>query len=890
MSKTGKGSWFLDQQKVESPIVQPLLDPNCEFRQNASTERAKIRPLENNRKLFHGSKVCNDDELVRHMSNLPGFLQKVKKEKSVQEKALNFGVLDWKQLEKWKYNEHMPAKCHPKASSSSRGNVCMATGPPKMGPYLTKQYSSNGLNPSVVSMGKHPIPYSRFGSPHKKPPTAHISSSSSTKKVRNETHRRKENFREGGKSEMCDQENQAVQSGRVDRRQNCHQRGENNHRSCSETTVKNCPRKDTKKKIAPEKRALSVELEHNLSLPKNDMDNAGVKNSEMSLIGVDFNPQYTHLEPLLHNVLLMPEHPQMKSCLMSSQFTESGAKEKRVSDLSSAQEFEGLSVEFPISCPLPVDADVQAESSIEPQKLVTSPANEVDIYKGSCPELNPVASVPSEGRRKITHEKSTGSTFSVKAPKRSETDMAEQPTMKGRQPFPTRWFNFGFGKMNRSSSFKEISTVPQLSSTYTAVISDPVTESYSGMNKFDREKATASNKGRSSPLRRLLNPLIKYKGSQSTKIVQPPNGPFYPMTSGTLETMEPSQGREPDGVAGQGLLQLTLKNGLPFFKLVVENSSSHMLAAVVKRLPTNDKNNHCMIYAFYSVHETRKKSMTWTQGSKNKSCGLDYNIVGQMKISSFYVPKLHAKDSSHWVIRECILYGVDREQENKQAPGLLSDMEIAAVVLKSSGQNLNDGNLNDDQKPYQEGGLPHCVLGATFDVGEDENSINLAVILPGGAHGNPSKGAPSSLISRWKHGGSCDCEGWDVGCKIRVLTDKDKNGMISKESMSSCAIGRVNLFVQGGERKSKPVLNLDSFDNGFYSLGLDPSIPFLEAFATCVAFITSHKFSEILDNNSQEKVMEADIGKNKLKTSTTFQGQIPAKYVSCPPSSPVGRI
>ncbi|XP_073297940.1 uncharacterized protein [Primulina huaijiensis] len=882
--KTGKGSWFLDKQKVESPIVQPLLVPNCEFRQNASTEHAQIRSLEKNRKLPHGSKVSIHAELVRHMSNLPGFLQKEEKEKSVQEKALNFGVFDWKQLEKWKYNEGVAIKCHHKKPSSSRGYVCMATGAPKMGSYLKKQYSSNGLNPSVVSMGKHPIPCSRFSSPHKKPPTAHISSSSATKKVRNETHWRKENFFEGGKTEMCDKGYKFTQRGIIDRHQNYHQRVENNCRS-SETTVNNCPRKDAKEKNAPEKKALSVELEHKSSLPENDTVNGGVKKSTTSFIGVESSPQYLHVEPLPHNVL-MPKHLQMKSCSVSSQFTEG----KRFSDLSSPREFGRLSVEFPSSCSLPVDADVHAESSIEPHNMVTSTANEVDIYKGACPELNPVASVLSEGRCKNTNEKTTRSTFSVKVPKRSEADIAEQPTMKERHPSPTRWFSFGFGKMNRSSSFKEVSTVPELSSTYTTAKSGSVTESSSGMNKFDRDKANASNRGRSSPLRRLLDPLLKYKGSQSTKIVQPTNGPLYSLTSGTPETMEPYQGREPEGVAGQGLLQLTLRNGLPFFKLLVENSSSHMLVAVVKHLPSNEKNSLCMIYAFYSAHETRKKNMTWTQGSKNKSCGLDYKIVGQMKISSFYVPTLHAKDSSHCAIRECVLYGVDREQEDKQAHELLSDMEIAAVVLKSSCQNLNAGNLNDDQKPYRERGLPQCVLEPTFDVGEYENSISAALILPGGVHGNPCKGAPSSLVSRWRSGGSCDCGGWDVGCKIRVLTNIDKNGMISKESMSSCAIGCVNLFVQGGARKSKPVLNLESFDNGLYSLGLDPSIPFLEAFATCVAFITSQKFSEILDNSSQEKVLEAIIGTKQLKTATMYQGQIPAKYVSCPPPSPVGRI
>lgn len=177
------------------------------------------------------------------MLKLPGFLRKVEKEKRVQEKALNFGVLDWKQLEKRKFNEYVPAKCHHKASSSSRGYIYMTTGHPKMGPYLKKQCPSNGfLNPCVVSMGRHPIPYYCFSSPHKKPPTAHISSSSSTTKVRNEIQVRNEHFCEGGKTEMCDQEYQDAQSGSIDWHQNCQQGVENNYRSCSVTTVNNCPK------------------------------------------------------------------------------------------------------------------------------------------------------------------------------------------------------------------------------------------------------------------------------------------------------------------------------------------------------------------------------------------------------------------------------------------------------------------------------------------------------------------------------------------------------------------------------------------------------------------------------------------------------------------------
>ncbi|CAA6669434.1 unnamed protein product [Spirodela intermedia] len=43
------------------------------------------------------------DELIKHMSNVPCYLQRMEKGKggTLQEKALNFGVLDWRRLERW---------------------------------------------------------------------------------------------------------------------------------------------------------------------------------------------------------------------------------------------------------------------------------------------------------------------------------------------------------------------------------------------------------------------------------------------------------------------------------------------------------------------------------------------------------------------------------------------------------------------------------------------------------------------------------------------------------------------------------------------------------------------------------------------------------------------
>ncbi|KAL0344500.1 UNVERIFIED_CONTAM: hypothetical protein Sradi_4281300 [Sesamum radiatum] len=161
----------------------------------------------------------------------------------------------------------------------------------------------------------------------------------------------------------------------------------------------------------------------------------------------------------------------------------------------------------------------------------------------------------------------------------------------------------------------------------------------------------------------------------------------------------------------------------------------------------------------------------------------------------------------------------------------------------------------------------------------------MVVILPGAPHGSPIKGTPSSLISRWRSGGSCDCGGWDVGCNLRVLTD-DRKGSKTLE-----ASDRVDLSVQGGS--SKPVFSLEPFRNGLYSIQLDTSISLLEAFATCVAYVTCLKFLDILDTRDQSDTKhspEAIAGTDQIKKASTFQGQVPAEYVTCPPLSPAGRI
>ncbi|KAL3826061.1 hypothetical protein ACJIZ3_022090 [Penstemon smallii] len=759
-----------DKYKVGHPFGQPYLDTNCELKQNARTEKAiqsnQSKSSEHDRKSWHEHKTCNDDELVKHMSNLPGFLQQVEKKNSIQEKALNFGVLDWKRLEKWKYNERMPGKYPKKASSTSSNSFCSTSGTPKTSSNLKKLPSSHGVNPSSLYSGKQPISHSsRFSSPQRQPLPYQSSHLNSSKEEKNVIHHKEEKYVGGIKSrekETCNQEFQVAQSRPMDKQQdNFHKKMKFYKNSGCKTNLDNDKKKDTKKEMMSEKEASSPEKVNGLG-----------RKSETRLVDKVNSTDSKNV------VFLEPEHFSRSSHFKSRASVDgklSEAIENRLSDCFSPLELDlsEFSDDIPHSCPLPSGATLDTESTLEPHNLVTSQAIDLNICTSARPSLSDEASDKT------------------------------QSGVRGRPPSPTRRFSFNLGRMSRSFSFKESSAIPQLSSQYTAFKSGPVCPEVSpSIDNPERDKANPNSRARSSPLRRLLDPLLKYKGAQSSESIRPPNKSLH-------------------STSFQALMQLTLKNGLPFFKFVVDNSSD-MLAAVVKKLPTSGKSDSCLTFVFYSVHEVRKKSMNWmNQGSKSKSCSLGYNIVGQMKISSSYA-------------RECVLYEVD-----EQKPEFVPSKEIAAIVVKKAIERVN----------------------------------NMVVVLPGGVHGIPVKGKPSSLINRWRSNGSCDCGGWDIGCKLRILNDNNK-------SSSSSATDRFSLYMQGEEGKSKPIFSLEPFNNEFYSIELDTSMSLLEAFATCVAYLTCRNFSEILDTKDSDN----------MKKPADLQGQVPAKYMTCPPASPVGRI
>ncbi|GKC85462.1 hypothetical protein Tco_1141179 [Tanacetum coccineum] len=191
-------------------------------------------------------------------------------------------------------------------------------------------------------------------------------------------------------------------------------------------------------------------------------------------------------------------------------------------------------------------------------------------------------------------------------------------------------FRLSIGKMARSFSPKDNST----SSCTSSSVPEP-SPAYTWSFSFGR----------------ILDPLLKLKGSQEK--VQKSNPDPSLISATPVNNIE----QRPSNVLA--LVQLTLKNGIPFFELVVKSRSDILVAEIIK-IPSEDDSS--LIYAFYSVYE-----------SKKTSSDVGYDTVGEMKISSAYV----AAEKDLYVVRESVLYSTSDTVDCKL------NGKLAAIIVKN---------------------------------------------------------------------------------------------------------------------------------------------------------------------------------------------------------------
>lgn len=135
---------------------------------------------------------------------------------------------------------------------------------------------------------------------------------------------------------------------------------------------------------------------------------------------------------------------------------------------------------------------------------------------------------------------------------------------------------------------------------------------------------------------------------------------------------------------------------------------------------------------------------------------------------------------------------VEQGQWDQALPKCTPSTELAGVVIKIPAES----NAQQADKDIVK-------TGSTESLATDRCPCfkSTTVILPGGVHSLRNKGMPSPLIDRWRLGGLCDCGGWDVGCKLHVL---------SNQNSRCCKNSRVylELYQQGEAQQNMPIFSL----------------------------------------------------------------------------------
>lgn len=927
---------YQEKLKVKNSVRSSYSDMHRERKQDRDDKNlVQAKSSGNHQRQFDKANTNEEDELVKHMSNLPGYLQRAERGENLQEKALNFGVLDWAQLEKWKYKQkQIPARgCDNAVCSSSDFSLKTTNGSSTFSTTIhSKKFSErHSLPPSNLNSSQkvgHPqgaklpvknvVRFQDFETAsksnmdgQKKVPWTYKSFGRNCSDIMPDKEKRKD-LDHKITSEMAKFSTNSRTNGvPPSQRHNVSPWNGETKKSIKELGESEIKRKDRDQKIISENRASQPNLRsYGASLSSKEKLRSGSGENrkrveELRQADIDLTNGRSPGE--YKNVVL----PQPKE-LPKNEFSEviqlsqpkqskekpSEAQRSTFSDTFSGKVVHpaGLSSEIPYSCPLPSRVEANAMSGMVPHSLINAQCNELSSVASHTPRCsNKTSNMLSEGRYAEKYDFDLELTNSdVDNVKASDEETAVLAARNGRNLSPNRRFSFSLGRLRRSFSFKEVSSAPQLSSSYVSIKSGPMrSETSVSMDNSNREKSILHHRAKSSPLRRLLDPILKHKvvnPLHSAETVQPLKESLVSFSPRPTSVSHSLQNEKHEASTTQAFLHLTVKNGLPLFRFVVENDRN-VLAATMKNLTSSGKDNSGRNYTFYYVNELKKKSGGWmSQGSKRDSCGYVYNVIGQMKISSSCFSDLSGHYSSNqYVVRESVLYGVELRQADQEPLKFMPNRELAAVVVKIPSANLSHDGMESNKDLVEElcvKCLPEDRCSCNFK--ENEESDSIMVILPGGVHSSPNKGEPSPLLGRWRSGGSCDCGGWDVGCKLRVLSNQNESSEIQKTSKACPIPDHIELFVQGEAEQTRPFFSLTPSKDGVYSIEFNASISLLQSFSICVALLnckTQVHLSETT-NMPEAKVFKESI----LNGNGGIQRKAASKYAPSPPPSPVGRI
>lgn len=919
-------------QKTILPQAIPRSNPQDRFRRekpNLSyadlhheiTKNVKdisSKPLESHLRQQIDREVNKEDELVKHMSNLPSYLERGE---NLQEKVLNVGVLDWGRLEKWQYiHKQLPHRSRRPSVSSSNTSSSFSTDE-------SSAYSSRGQSWSPAHQRlRHP--------------SLQFHLTSSSMEARSQVDKM---FGEGvGKI----QDLKGTQQNTFKNQVNLIRAGQPFSLSHAEIKLGQCKRKDSDLKAGRETGTLPNRI--NCEVASHAKERQESQGDELVKRPGTLNEQnQVYHEHDVHKkekavVILLPRDRPPKS-LSEVKFPDSAAILGRKGADASGNLLEGSKVvchlecnlNLPDSCSSPHEAKGNRHMRIKRNSLIDADMNNLLTERSnSVPRSSKIGISPSIRNQEDKGPAAIPTKFNAKdePSRKSDLKLNKVASEKGRSTSPFRRLSFSMGKTSKSSSSKDVSALPQSSSMN--ISAKPGSENIVALschNATRCDKPHTANRARSSPLRRLLEPLIKPKAVNCHNLARPLSkdpkscdgasrlSDEQPCSSTgqsgkdklemanhrALNADYPSQSKRRGLSTVQALLRVAVKNGQPLFTFAVDNETD-ILAATMKKLNSSGKDDYSYIYTFFTIQEVTKRKGRWIkQGDKGQ--GHDYipNVVAQLRVSGSQPSNLTGRNCiDQFRIREFVLFAVDLGQADQQTSDFHPKDELAAIVVKipkrisrSSSRDLfQSGKSNDSQevglKEYLSEESPNSISGKDIPNCSlvYRQDISATVILPSGTHSLPHKGGPSSLIQRWKSGGVCDCGGWDMGCKLKILANQNQPSKNFSLSKLSSATDQFELFFLGGLLDNQPFFSFAPFQDGIYSVEFNSSLSLLQAFAICIAVWDGKQLCKIseLSDSIEDKTLQETI--RVQRNSSLVDGDAPAKYISNPPLSPVGRV
>lgn len=820
---------------------------NDKFRRQRERRNAEGGAALKSSKPWPGRKAATVDELVKHMSHVPSYLQRKETADHLQDKALNVGVLEWGLLARWSHQQkHELSSSHGASPSNTSISVLFSSPSHSSASPSSKSLESNQSPP----MNEH----------------QHYSMKSQRSSLVDKHH---------GRARYSPSPNSAVLSLLP---------GHGKY-LCAENSGKYGGLNLSNVSVPSD----SMIAASGSCTPHGMVDDEETTRKIEEAVNHCSRRLFTDDDNIGRN--FFTSHNNDSMCNDLQQSNGSRPPVGFLEDIGQSHEFPRI----PYSCPLPI-----MDSS---EEVGTSTATR-DDFVGAAVTIS-----------ESCNKSQSAMGISEKSPQSSAkfNDM---------DVLPDRHLVSGLNRVSRCSSLKEAPSPRQ-------------PEVITSVDRINGDKSS-KDKGRRSPLRRMLDPLLKPRQTSTSGPIQPSFVPKCHLLGNINKqslnlggpTSQNVQRRSVDAVVNsnyqteatinqsprvllnserylqqerdsaatrQALLQLAWKNGLPLFML--SYGDSDILAATVRRKGTSDKDDLESTYTLFTVEEPKKKSGAWIRaGNRNKKHQLVSSIVGEMRVSRRKSRCCHTTDFH--VHREFVLVGSELLPSSEQSGDSHVSRELAAFVSavpqQAAGTSHQSSAQNASRSSSASIGCSCPPLGSFHPSIRNASSAPASVIaiLPNGFHGTSTSGQPLPLMERWKSGGACDCGGWDEGCMLSLLTDdaqESKGNKSIQANQTPDGSQRFDLLAQGRSREDRHAFSMVSFKEGLYTVEFRSSIALLQAFATCIVMLHG-RYPSRMQVGVQASQEHALLANHKHKTRAASQGRAPTSYLPHrPPLSPVGR-